>query len=71
MGCRYRVLLRCPTCLRVFCVHELAGTSVVWHGECEGACERIASADQAEHADRVGVCYYRDKDRLEVARGTS
>jgi len=68
MECRYRVLLRCRKCQAGFCVHELAGTSVVWHGECDDVCERIASVDQAEHADRVGVFFYRDRNRLEVQR---
>ena len=70
MDCRYRVLLRCVKCLRVFCVPELAGSSVVWHGgECNDICERIACSDLAEHADRATVVWV-EGDRLEVKCGS-
>ena len=66
MECRYRVLLRCPSCQRVFCVPELAGTSVVFHRGCGVACERYACPDSAEHADRANVFYYKEREQLEV-----
>lgn len=66
MECRYRVLLRCPTCQRVFCVPELAGSSVIWHSFCESACERVACSDSAEHADRSSLKYDRQHNRLVV-----
>lgn len=64
MLCRYRVLLRCPTCERVFCVPELAGSSVVWHRACGDVCARIVCADVTEHADRADVVYDHQDDRL-------
>jgi len=67
MECRYRVLLRCPTCQRVFCVPELAGSSVVFHRECGVACDRVACSDSAEHADRARVWFIRERQQLEVA----
>jgi len=70
MECGFRVLLRCPSCLRVFCVPELAGTSMVWHGgECNDICERIFCSDLAEHADRAVVVYRQEGNRLEVTCG--
>lgn len=66
MECRYRVLLRCPKCLRVFCVPELAGSSVIYHFFCESACDRIPCADVAEHADRALLKYDRDHNRLVI-----
>lgn len=66
MECRFRVLLRCPECQRIFCVPELAGSSVVFHRECAVPLDRIACADVAEHADRVTVAYYKEREQLEV-----
>lgn len=66
MECRFRVLLRCPKCLRVFCVPELVQSSVVWHEECEVPCDRIPCADVTEHVDRGGVHFDRIHNRLEV-----
>lgn len=66
MECRFRVLLRCPTCLRVFCVPELAGSSVIWHSFCEDQCERIAHSDQAEHCDRASLKFDREHNRLVI-----
>lgn len=67
MECRYRILLRCPSCQRVFCVPELCGSSVVFHRDCGVALDRIASSDSAEHADRSNVCYFKERDQLEVS----
>lgn len=66
MLCRFRVLLRCPKCLRVFCVPELVQTSVVWHAECEVPCDRVPCADAAEHVDRAQAFFDRFANRLEV-----
>jgi hypothetical protein len=66
MECRFRVLLRCPECLRIFCVPELAGSSVVYHRECAVPLDRIACVDVAEHADRANVFYFKERDQLEV-----
>ena len=66
MLCRYRVLLRCPLCLRVFCVPELAGSSMVFHRECAVPLDRIDDVGVDEHADRADVVYYGKRDQLEV-----
>ncbi|MCJ7796710.1 MAG: hypothetical protein MUQ56_08090 [Thermoleophilia bacterium] len=66
MECRYRVLLRCPECLRIFCVPELAGSSVVYHRECGKAMDRLESYPGDEHADRANVFYFKERDQLEV-----
>jgi len=68
MECRYRVLLRCPSCQRVFCVPELAGSSVVFHRDCGVPLDRIACSDSAEHADRSNVFYFKERDQLEVSQ---
>jgi hypothetical protein len=71
MECRYRVLIRCPKCLRVFCVPELVGSSVVWHEECDAACDRVPCSDAAEHVDRSPVVFDRDANRLELRCGAA
>ena len=68
MLCRFRVLLRCPSCGRVFCVPELAGSSVVWHQACDCPLERVEAFPESEHADRAWL-YYVPGDRLEVRCG--
>ena len=67
MECRYRVLLRCPSCQRVFCVPELAGSSVVFHRQCGAAMERMSSYPGDEHADRANVFYFKGTSALEVS----
>lgn len=67
MECRWRVLLRCPRCERVFCVPELAGSSVVYHRECGYALVRIDSVGVQWHADRMNVFYSKARDQLEVS----
>jgi len=69
MMCRYRVLLRCPTCQRVFCVPELAGSSVVFHRDCGVACVRYPreEVNDDEHADRANVFYFKEREQLEVS----
>jgi len=68
MKCRYRVLLRCPTCQRVFCVPELAGSSVVFHRECGVAMKVVGYFDSTDHADRANVFYFKERDQLEVTK---
>jgi len=66
MECRYRALLCCPSCRRVFCVPALAGSSVVFHRECAVAMYRVAGCGSAEHADRADVFFIKEREKLEV-----
>lgn len=66
MLCRFRVLLRCPKCDRVFCVPELAGTSRVWHAECDVETVKTELRD-GEYADRCVVAYHQKPNRLEIS----
>jgi hypothetical protein len=67
MECRYRELLRCPSCQRVFCVPELAGSSLVFHRACAVACKRVPWIDDDEHAYRTNVVYVKEREQLEVS----
>lgn len=69
MLCRFRMLLRCPSCDRVFCVAELAGSSVVYHRECGSPMARVPDFGVDEHADRVDVRYAGEREQLEVSTG--
>jgi hypothetical protein len=67
MECRYRVLLRCPSCERVFCAPELAGSAVVFHLDCGARMKVVGSFGSAEHADRVNVIFSEERNQLEVS----
>lgn len=68
MECRYRVLLRCPSCQRVFCCTDLAGCAVVFHKDCGARMKQVESLDSTEHADRVNVIFSEERNQLEVSQ---
>jgi hypothetical protein len=56
----------CPGCGEIFCVDELRGESVVWHGICGRACKPVLPDVEVAELTSAIVEYDRKWDRLEI-----